>query len=50
MGGQEVQRSMVVKELLEVGGRLPVEKFHVSLLNVRAGEAFGEAEENVNTL
>jgi ParB-like chromosome segregation protein Spo0J len=38
--------SMVVKELVEVGGRIPVEKFRVSALNVRAGEAFGEAEED----
>ena len=37
---------MVVKELVEVGCRIPVEKFHVSRLNVRAGEAFGEVEED----
>ncbi len=37
---------MVEKELVEVGGRIPVEEFHVSLLNVRAGEPFGEAEED----
>ena len=29
---------MVEKELVEVGGSIPIEKFHVSPLNVRAGE------------
>jgi len=37
---------MVVKDLVEVGDRIAVEKFHVSPLNVRAGEPFGEAEED----
>ena len=32
------ERSMVEKELVEVGGSIPIEKFHVSPLNVRAGE------------
>jgi hypothetical protein len=32
------ERGMVLKELVEVGGRIPVEKFFVSPLNVRAGE------------
>jgi len=41
---------MVGKELSKVGGRIPVEKFHVSPLNVRAGEPFGEAEKGVNAL
>ncbi len=41
---------MVEKELVEVGGRIPVEEFHVSLLNVRAGEPFGEAEEDLRLI
>jgi ParB-like chromosome segregation protein Spo0J len=37
---------MVEKELVEVGDYIPVEKLHVSPFNVRAGEPFGEAEED----
>jgi len=35
-----------VAELPTVGDKIPVEKFHVSRFNVRAEEAFGEAEED----
>jgi ParB family chromosome partitioning protein len=37
---------MVEKERVEVGDRIPVEKFHVSPFNVRAEEPFGEVEED----
>ena len=37
---------MVEKRLLGAGDHVPVEKFHVSSCNVRAGEPFGEAEED----
>ena len=37
---------MFEKKLVEAGDRIPVEKFHVSPLNVRAGEPFGEGEED----
>jgi len=37
---------MVGKELPNVGDRIPVEEFNVSPLNVRAGEPFGEVEED----
>jgi len=33
-------------KLPKVGNRIPTEKFHVSKLNVRADEAFGETEED----
>ncbi len=34
------------EKLPEVGTRIPVEKFHVSLLNVRFGEPFGKSKED----
>lgn len=37
---------MMVTELPKIGGRIPIEKFHVSRLNVRAGEDFGVSEED----
>lgn len=37
---------MAKRELPKVGNRIPVEKFHVSPLNVRADEPFGESEED----
>lgn len=36
----------MAKELAKVGDRIPVEKFHVSEMNVRADEPFGDAEED----
>jgi ParB family chromosome partitioning protein len=36
----------MVKTLPKVGDRIPVEKFHISKMNVRADEPFGEAEED----
>ena len=33
-------------ELPKIGDRVPLEKFHISSLNIRAGEPFGEAEED----
>lgn len=39
-------RKMAEKELPKIGAKIPVEKFHVSKMNVRAKEAFGEPEED----
>jgi ParB/RepB/Spo0J family partition protein len=36
----------MAKELPRVGDRIPVERFHISEMNVRAGELFGDAEED----
>ncbi len=33
-------------ELPKIGDRVPIEKFHISPLNIRAGEPFGETEED----
>jgi len=41
-----IKKGMVKKEWSKIGDRVPVERFHVSPLNVRAEEAFGEAEED----
>ena len=40
------EKGMVKKEFSKVGDRVSVERFHVSPLNVRAEEPFGEAEED----
>jgi len=34
------------RDLPNVGGHIPVEKFHISELNVRVGQPFGESEED----
>jgi ParB-like chromosome segregation protein Spo0J len=37
---------MMVTELPKIGDRIPIKNFHVSKLNVRAGEEFGKGEED----
>lgn len=41
---------MGVAELPKVGDRISVDKFHISKLNVRADQAFGEVEEDQNLI
>lgn len=41
---------MMVKELPKAGERIPVEKLHISALNVRANEPFGDDEEDLQLI